>query len=196
MRYKIETPWMMPFSDPALYENPTVLQVLERLWDSSDFLISDYISYHPCPGCSALNWHRDGELFATNVVLPVFPCLSLQIALVDTNERNGSFELLPSTHHCGVPELSHLPGSGGGQGLNPVDRVGALSFQDALEPEARLGLHLRCAGDPSRDAQPLRPRPHGAGHRLPAFLVRSPEQSHPDDAAGISRSCRNRGNSC
>jgi ectoine hydroxylase-related dioxygenase (phytanoyl-CoA dioxygenase family) len=124
LRYKIETPWMMPFSDPALYENARVLQVLERLWGSSEILISDYISYHPSPGCSALNWHRDGELFAPNVVLPVFPCLSLKIALVDTNEQNGSFELLPSTHHCGVPELSHVPGSGGGQGLNRLIESG------------------------------------------------------------------------
>ena len=124
LRYKIETPWMMPFSDPALYENARVLQLLERLWGGSDFLISDYISYHPCPGCSTLNWHRDGELFAPNVVLPVFPCLSLKIALVDTNQQNGSFELLPSTHHCGVPELSHLPGSSGGQRLNQVIESG------------------------------------------------------------------------
>ena len=124
LRYKIETPWKMPFSDPALYENKVVLQVLERLWGSNDFLISDYISYHPCPGCKVQNWHRDGELFAPNVVLPVFPSLSLKIALVDTNEQNGSFELLPSTHHCGVAELSHAPGSGGGQRLNQLIESG------------------------------------------------------------------------
>ncbi len=124
LRYKIETPWRMPFADPALYENTTVLQLLERLWGSSDFQISDYISYHPCPGCGVMNWHRDGELFAANVVLPVFPALSLKVALVDTNEQNGSFELLPSTHHCGVPELSHMPGSGGGRKLNRMIESG------------------------------------------------------------------------
>ena len=71
-----------------------------------------------------MNWHRDGELFAANVVLPVFPALSLKVALVDTNEQNGSFELLPSTHHCGVPELSHMPGSGGGRELNRMIESG------------------------------------------------------------------------
>ncbi len=124
LRYKIETPWRMPFSDPALYENATVLELLERLWGSGDFQMSDYISYHPFPGCGVMNWHRDGELFGANLVLPVFPALSLKIALVDTNERNGSFELLPSTHHCGVPELSHVPGSGGGHSLNRLIESG------------------------------------------------------------------------
>jgi len=124
LRYKIETPWIMPFSDPSLYEHSDVLQVLERLWGSDDFLISDYHSYHPCPGCSAMNWHRDGELFAPNIVLPAFPNMSLKIALVDTNEQNGSFELLPSTHHCGVESLSHVPGSGNAQRFDQLIKSG------------------------------------------------------------------------
>ena len=141
-RYKIDTPWMMPFSDPDLYEHPDVLKVLERLWGTDEFLVSDYISYHPCPGCSALNWHRDGELFAPNVVLPVFPSMTLKIALVDTNEQNGSFELLPSTHHCGVSELNHTPGSGHGNMLNQLIESGR--YPSKMRLNLRRGSAFMC----------------------------------------------------
>jgi ectoine hydroxylase-related dioxygenase (phytanoyl-CoA dioxygenase family) len=142
LRYKVDTPWTMPFSDPSLYEHPDVLAVLVRLWDSDDFVLSDYISYHPCPGCDALNWHRDGELFAPNIVLPVFPAMTLKIALVDTNEENGSFELLPSTHHNGLPELTHTPGSGHGAALNELIETGR--YPSKMRLNLRRGSAFIC----------------------------------------------------
>ena len=174
-RYKIEMPWMMPFSDPDLYENPVVLQVLERLWGSDDFTISDYISYHPCPGCDALNWHRDGELFAENVVLPVFPCMSLKFALVDTSEQNGCFELMPSTHHSGTSALTHTPGSGSGGALNELLETGRypskmqlhLKRGSAFICDARL-IHRGLPNRSDHDRTEL-----GIGYRLPWYDPRN-----------------------
>jgi hypothetical protein len=132
LRYKVDVPWVDPFSDPGLYENPDALSFFERLWGTNDFLITDYISYHPCPGCDALYWHRDGELLAPNVVPPSFPSMSLKIALVDTNELNGSFEMMPSTHYCGIAELSHVPGSEHAADLDRVIKSGRYPSKSRL----------------------------------------------------------------
>ncbi len=43
---------------------------------------------------------------------------------LNPNEENGSLGLLPSTHHCGVAELTHTPGSGRGGALNELIESG------------------------------------------------------------------------
>ena len=174
-RYKIEMPWMMPFSDLDLYANPMVLQVLERLWCSDDFTICNYNSYHPCPGCDSLSWHRDGELFAENVVLPVFPCIALKFSLVDTSEQNGCFELMPSTHHSGLSSLTHTPGSSYGDHLNDLLESGRypskmqlnLKRGSAFICDARL-IHRGLSNRSDHDRTEL-----SIGYRLPWYDPRN-----------------------
>lgn len=123
-RFKIYPPFNGPFCDPALTENPLVLKLLERLWDTDDFHIESYSSNCPAPGAQFQNWHRDGLLFATNFAMPVYPILSFKFPLVDTNERNGSTGVIPCTHHCSIPELNHVPGSETAQDLNTIIESG------------------------------------------------------------------------
>ena len=119
-RFKIYPPFEMPFCDPVITENPLVLELLERVWGTDDIEIRDYSSNCPAPGTEYQNWHRDGMLLAANLTLPVYPALSLNFSLVDTNEENGSTELIPCTHHCSIARLHHVPGSERAQSLNEI----------------------------------------------------------------------------
>jgi ectoine hydroxylase-related dioxygenase (phytanoyl-CoA dioxygenase family) len=107
-RFKLDGPF---FCDPVISENPLVLELLERLWGDDDIELNSYSSNCPAPGTVLQNRHRDGMLLGANLALPVYPCLSLKFPLVDTTEENGSTEIIPSTHHCSIPELNHIPGS-------------------------------------------------------------------------------------
>ena len=119
-RFKIVPPFEMPFCDPVITENPLVLELLERVWRSDDFELQAYHSNCPAPGTEYQNWHRDGMLLGANQSLPIFPSLSLNFSFVDTTDENGSTELIPSTHHCDIERLHHVPGSETAQELNAV----------------------------------------------------------------------------
>ena len=62
-------------------------------------------------GETPLRMRFNGRLIADNLSLPVYPAISMKFPLVDTNEANGSTELIPCTHHCAVAGFSHLIGS-------------------------------------------------------------------------------------
>jgi ectoine hydroxylase-related dioxygenase (phytanoyl-CoA dioxygenase family) len=123
-RFKIYPPFEMPFSDPVITENPLVLELLERVWGTDDIELHSYSSNCPAPGTEYQNWHRDGMLLAPNLALPVYPALGLNFSLVDTNEDNGSTEIVPCTHHCSIEGLHHVPGSETAQSLNEVIEAG------------------------------------------------------------------------
>ena len=123
-RFKLYPPFDGPFCDPVITENPLVLELLERLWGDDDIELNSYSSNCPAPGTVFQNWHRDGMLLGANLAMPVYPCLSLKFPLVDTTEENGSTEIIPSTHHCSIPALNHIPGSETAQALNTVIESG------------------------------------------------------------------------
>ncbi len=104
-RYTVEVPWKPLFSDPEIYENPVLLEFLDRYWGASDYLITAYSSNTPYPGSEYQRWHRDTPLIAPQVGLQVFPITAIKFPLVNTSEANGSFEVLPSTQYIADPEL-------------------------------------------------------------------------------------------
>jgi ectoine hydroxylase-related dioxygenase (phytanoyl-CoA dioxygenase family) len=110
-RFKIYPPFEMPFCDPQIFENLLVLELIERLWGDDDFELESYSSNCPAPGTDYQVWHRDGLLFGENLSLPVYPAISMKFPLVDTDEQNGSTQLIPCTHHCSIRALSHPIGS-------------------------------------------------------------------------------------
>ena len=110
-RFKFYPPFEMPFCDPQILENRLVLEILDRLWGDDDFVLESYCSNCPAPGTDFQVWHRDGLLIGENLSLPVYPVISMKFPLVDTNEENGSTELIPCTHHCSIDALSHPIGS-------------------------------------------------------------------------------------
>ena len=123
-RFKIFPPFDGPFCDPIITENPLVIEFLERIWDGDDIELDAYSSNCPAPGTVMQNWHRDGMLLAANLSIPVYPVISFKFPLVDTNEENGSTELIPCTQHCSIPRLNHVPGSETAQSLNAIIEAG------------------------------------------------------------------------
>jgi hypothetical protein len=59
-RYNLNLPWREPFAHPHFYENPRVLDFLERYWESDRFSLTTLYVNIPGPGTRYQRWHRDG----------------------------------------------------------------------------------------------------------------------------------------
>ena len=106
-RYTLTIPWVPPFADPEVYENPVILEFLKRYWDRDDFYIQCFHSNNPYPGCEFQHWHRDTRLAREipHVGLDTCPTLGIKFPLVDTSKENGSIEVLPSTQYVANADL-------------------------------------------------------------------------------------------
>ena len=104
-RYTLIWPFTPPFDDPELYENPVIMEFLERYWESEDFQITCLHSNSPYPGSVHQDWHRDMALLSPGVGLPTVPHFGVKFPLVDTCEENGSIEVLPCTQYLAEGEL-------------------------------------------------------------------------------------------
>ena len=103
-RYCLYFPLDPPFLDEAVYANPVVLELLERYWESDDFFLTCLHSNNPYPGATWQRWHRDTALMTPGVGSHRHPNLAAKIPLVDTNEENGSFQVMPGTQYIAQPE--------------------------------------------------------------------------------------------
>ena len=106
-RYTLTIPWVLPFADPEVYENPAILEFLQCLWGTDDFHIKCFHSNSPYPGSQFQRWHRDTGLPSDlpHVGIDTCPIVGVKFPLVDTSEENGSIEVLPSTQYISNPEL-------------------------------------------------------------------------------------------
>ena len=106
-RYTLTIPWVPPFADPEVYENPVILEFLKRYWGKDDFYIRCLHSNNPYPGSEFQHWHRDTGLAREipHVGLDTCPIIGVKFPLVDTSEENGSIEVLPSTQYIANPDL-------------------------------------------------------------------------------------------
>ena len=104
-RYTMHVPWQLPFADPAIYEHPVLLSFFERYWGTDDFQLTCYHSNNPYPGSEYQPWHRDIALLTPGVGLQNCPHFGVKFPLVDTDEQNGSFEVLPGSQYLADPGL-------------------------------------------------------------------------------------------
>ena len=85
LRHQMYLPFEPPFSDPALWANPTVLEVVERVLGPG-FECTYYGSDHQPV-------HQDGgPLFPEWDSRPPMYCVALNVPLVDVDEQNGPLE--------------------------------------------------------------------------------------------------------
>ena len=108
-RYTLNVPWIQPFADPELFENPVLLEFLERYWGDDDFHVTCYHSNNPYPGSQYQRWHRDGGVsrLVPHVGLETCPHFGIKFPLVDTCEENGSIEVFPGTQYIADPDLEN-----------------------------------------------------------------------------------------
>jgi ectoine hydroxylase-related dioxygenase (phytanoyl-CoA dioxygenase family) len=147
-RYQMYVPFEPPFADPALYENPAVLQILEALM-GPDLICTYFASDTPLPGSEHQRVHVDTRLLfpETPLSLPAYGAV-LNVPLVDVTEENGPLELW-----CGGTHL--MPGRLDMAALAP----GMASVRLKLNAGSALLRDLRVwhRGTPNRSA---RSRPH------------------------------------
>ena len=136
-----------PFSDPEVYENPVLLEFLDRYWGTDDYLITLYSSNTPYPGSEYQPWHRDIPLVSPHVGLEVCPHFGIKIPLVDTVEENGSFEVIPGTQYLADPAMEN--------NYNEIVENGDFCTR-RLNMKRGILVDPGPASDTSRDAQSAR----------------------------------------
>jgi len=116
-RYNVRVPFERPFVDPAIFEHPALVAFLERVL-GPDYVWTHFDSNIPLPGTDYQRWHRDGKasLFQ-GIKTPAFS-VGVKFPLVDTNEENGSFEVMPGTQYVGEEGLPTNLNDVFGEGLN------------------------------------------------------------------------------
>ena len=83
-RYTMYVPWEQPFADPQIFENPVMLDFLDRYWGTSDYHITCYHSNNPYPGSEYhQRWHRDAGIskLVPHVGLEVCPHFGYQVSV-------------------------------------------------------------------------------------------------------------------
>ena len=97
-RHFIKLPFQPPFSNPVLYENETILSIVDHLL-GDDAAIGSYATDTPLQGSVHQEFHGDvTELFPdTELVTPPY-ILAFNFPLVDVTEDNGPFEVARGSH--------------------------------------------------------------------------------------------------
>lgn len=109
-RYQMYLPFEPPFADPLVYDNDTVLEVVQRVL-GPDPICTYFASDTPLPGSEHQRVHSDTRLLFPEEHLSL-PCygLVLNIPLVDVTEENGPMEVWPGGTHlwAGVGDMQEL----------------------------------------------------------------------------------------
>ena len=98
-RFQMHLPFAMPFADPLLYANPTVMAIVENLF-GKDHILTYFASDTPFPGSDYQKVHLDCRLpFPEGPFgMPVYSVV-LNTPLVDFTEENGPLEIWPNGTH-------------------------------------------------------------------------------------------------
>ena len=104
-RYNVRVPFLFPFVDEEIFEHPDLVEFLGRIL-GKDYAWSHFDSNIPFPGSDYQSWHRDSQLLFPGIKLPAFD-VGVKFPLVDTNEENGSFEVIPCTQYVADEDLQN-----------------------------------------------------------------------------------------
>lgn len=93
----ITLPWVAPFADPAVFANPTILGVLNRVF-YQEYKLVQLAADIPMQGSEYQEIHRDFRpLFTDQIVTPLY-ALAVNFPLVEVTAENGPFEMARGTH--------------------------------------------------------------------------------------------------
>lgn len=93
----VTLPWEAPFADPAVFANPTILSILDRVF-YQEYKLVQLAADIPMQGSDYQDIHRDFRpLFSDQIVTPLY-ALAVNFPLVDVTADNGPFEMARGTH--------------------------------------------------------------------------------------------------
>lgn len=93
----VTLPWSAPFADPAVFANPTILGVLDRVF-YQEYKLVQLAADIPMQGSEYQEIHRDFRpLFSDQIVTPLY-ALAVNFPLVEVTADNGPFEMARGTH--------------------------------------------------------------------------------------------------
>jgi ectoine hydroxylase-related dioxygenase (phytanoyl-CoA dioxygenase family) len=98
-RHFIKLPFEPPFANPVLYENETILSIVEALL-GADAAIGSYASDTPLQGSVHQDFHGDvAALFPDTELLTPPYILAVNFPFVDVTAENGPFEVARGSQH-------------------------------------------------------------------------------------------------
>lgn len=90
-------PWVPPFANPAVFANPIILGVLNRVF-FQEYKLVQLAADIPMQGSDYQEIHRDFRpLFSDQIVTPLY-ALAVNFPLVEVTPENGPFEMARGTH--------------------------------------------------------------------------------------------------
>lgn len=93
----VTLPWIAPFANPAVFANPTILGVLDRVF-YQEYKLVQLAADVPMQGSEYQDIHRDFRpLFTDQIVTPLY-ALAVNFPLVEVTAENGPFEMARGTH--------------------------------------------------------------------------------------------------
>src|SRR4051794_12125246 len=96
-RYYLTLPWAAPFANEAIFANPAILGVLNRVFPQ-EYVMVQMGADVPLKGSDYQEIHRDYRpLFTDEIVTPLY-ALAVNFPLVDVTLENGPFEQARGTH--------------------------------------------------------------------------------------------------
>jgi ectoine hydroxylase-related dioxygenase (phytanoyl-CoA dioxygenase family) len=96
-RFYTTLPWVAPFADPAVFANPVILGVLDRVF-YQEYKLVQLAADVPLQGAEHQAIHRDFRpLFSDQIVTPLY-ALAVNFPLVEVTAENGPFEMARGTH--------------------------------------------------------------------------------------------------
>ena len=130
-RFQMHLPFEMPFADPLLYANPTIMAIVENLF-GKDQILTYFASDTPFPGSDYQKIHLDCRLpFPEGPFgMPVYSVV-LNTPLVDFTEENGPLEIWPNgTHMIAQPrDIEQMAAKM--QSVRLLPKTGSLLLRDA-----------------------------------------------------------------
>jgi len=96
-RYYLTLPWVAPFANEAVFANPAILGVLNRVFPQ-EYVMVQMGADVPLKGSDYQEIHRDYRpLFTDEIITPLY-ALAVNFPLVDVTLENGPFEQARGTH--------------------------------------------------------------------------------------------------
>ncbi len=96
-RYYLTLPWVAPFANEAVFANPMIVGVLNRIF-AQEYLMVQMGADIPVRGSDYQETHRDFRpLFTDRFVTPLY-AVAVNFPLVDVTRENGAFEMAVGSH--------------------------------------------------------------------------------------------------